>query len=379
MKLREEGRLVQAKLVKEINFTSPNRPAKIQKKLTEVTPTPFTDPEALALVINMNMSKRSYLYLYNAHKAHNSRMLPKYKNVTAAKKDCYPSNISVTEMCMSVSLQSLCDHTATQLIALQEKQITSIKSELANDEIINCTVLYKYGADGSGSHSKYSLPINEELSENNDETCIFATFLCPVQVWINVGGNKELLWQNPVPSSPIYCRPVKLEFIKETDEAIIKEFDRMATEITNINPTILEGICVSHEFIPTMVDGKVVQKLSDVSSSSSCYLCLPPTTPKGMNDYRSVYSKETSEEMLKYGISPLHLYLNCLDCILHLGYRMEIKKWQVTKPNKARVKQRKKKIQKFLKKKLAVNVDMPTQGKGNTNIGKSELYVKLFP
>ena len=83
--------------------------------------------------------------------------------------------------------------------------------------------------------------------------------------------------------------------------------------------------------------------------------------------------------MLKYGISPLHLYLNSLDCILHLGYRMEIKNWQARgKENKAKVKKRKKEIQKFLKEKLAVNVDMPTQGKGNTNTGKSELYKNLY-
>ena len=378
MKLREEGRLIQAKLVKEINFTSPNRPAKIKKKITELSPTPLTDHEALALIINTGMSKRSYMYLKNAHKAHHSKILPKYRNITAVREECYPPNITVTEMCMSVKLQSLCDHTATQLVALQD---SLIQSKLTNGEILHCTVLYKYGADGSGSHAKYSLPINEELTENNDEEHIFATFLCPVQVWIEVndGGSKELLWQNPVPSSPIYCRPVRLEFVKENDEVIKTEFDRMAAEISDINPTILESICVYHEFIPTMVDGKVVQTLSDSSSSSSCYLCLPETTPKGMNDYRSIYGKQTSTEMLKYGISPLHLYLNSLDCILHLGYRMEIKNWQARgKENKARVKKRKKEIQKFLKEKLAVNVDMPTQGKGNTNTGKSELYKNLY-
>ena len=122
--------------------------------------------------------------------------------------------------------------------------------------------------------------------------------------------------------------------------------------------------------MPTMVDGKVVQSLSDTSSSTSCYICMPITNPSDMNNLSLVMKKKQSGKMLQYGISPMHLWLNCLDCILHIAYRLEVKVWQVKgQALKARVAARKKKIQKALKEKLSLNVDIPTQGAGNTNTG----------
>merc|ERR1711872_1113946 len=194
--------------------------------------------------------------------------------------------------------------------------------------------------------------------------------ICPIKVVHK--SSSSLLWHNPVPSSPIYCRPVKLEFIKEKDEVIHQEFQRMANEIDNIHPTIIEDIIVFHEFIPTMVDGKVTQSLSGSKSSSTCTIRDPPTKPSQMNDLSAIKKKKPSQEMLSYGISPLHLYLNSLELVLHLAYRIEIKVWRVMKKDhKSYAKKRKKKIQKSLKEKMAVNVDMPTQGKGNTNTGRN--------
>ena len=130
------------------------------------------------------------------------------------------------------------------------------------------------------------------------------------------------LWQNPVPSSPIYCRPVRIEFVKENDQVVRKEFDRLDDEIENIVPTLVEGVTVHQKFYPTMVDGKVVQILSGTASSGTCYLCDP--TPVGMNDIEEVYKMQPSEELLRYGESPMHLYLNTRNCVLLLAYRLEI-------------------------------------------------------
>ena len=68
MKLRQEGKLTASKLIKEINFTSPLRPERIQKKLDSPTSTPLGPHEALAMMINTNMSTRSYIY--NLQKVH---------------------------------------------------------------------------------------------------------------------------------------------------------------------------------------------------------------------------------------------------------------------------------------------------------------------
>ena len=172
---------------------------------------------------------------------------------------------------------------------------------------------------------------------------------------------------------------MKLEFVKENYEVIHQEFERMAEEIDNIHPTIIEDIIVFLEFIQTMVDGKVTQTLSRNKASSTCTICVPPTTISQMNDLSSIKKKTPSQEMLRYGISPLHLYLNSLDLVLHLEYRIEIKVWRVMKKDhKSYAKKRKKAIQKSLKEKLAVNVDMPTQGKGNTNTGRNTFLFGIF-
>merc|ERR1711872_338068 len=200
--------------------------------------------------------------------------------------------------------------------------------------------------------------------------------ICPIKVVHK--SSSSLLWHNPVPSSPIYCRPVKLEFIKEKDEVINQEFQRMAKEIDNIHPTIVEDIIAFHEFIPTMVDGKVTQSLSGSKSSSTCTIRDPPTKPSQMNDLSAIKKKKPSQEMLSYGISPLHLYLNSLDLVLHLAYRIEIKVWRVMKKDHKSYAKKRKTIQKSLKEKLAVNVDMPTQGKGNTNTGMNTFLFGIF-
>ena len=118
-----------------------------------------------------------------------------------------------------------------------------------------------------------------------------------------------------------------------------------------------------------MIDGKVSQTLSGSKSSSTCGICSPPTKPSLMNDLSAIKEKSPSAEMLRYGISPLHLYLNSLDLVLHLAYKIDAKVWRSKDNHKAGIKARKKQIQKSIKEKLSLNVDMPTQGKGNTNTG----------
>ena len=59
---------------------------KMQKKVSDAL-IPLTAQEALALIVNGDLSKRSYEYLYDAHKSHNSKLLPRYKFVSAAKKE----------------------------------------------------------------------------------------------------------------------------------------------------------------------------------------------------------------------------------------------------------------------------------------------------
>ena len=52
MKLRQEGKFSASKLIIDINFTSPTRPERVQRKFDSPTLTPVDPPEALAMMIN---------------------------------------------------------------------------------------------------------------------------------------------------------------------------------------------------------------------------------------------------------------------------------------------------------------------------------------
>ncbi|XP_036322559.1 uncharacterized protein LOC118736614 [Rhagoletis pomonella] len=80
-----------------------------------------------------------------------------------------------------------------------------------------------------------------------------------------------------------------------------------------------------------------------------------------------------SETSLKYGISPLHAWIRCLEFILHLSYRMDLKKWQIrSQEDKEVLKQKKSEIQEKFWKHMGLRVDKPkANGSGNTNDGNS--------
>ena len=48
-----------------------------------------------------------------------------------------------------------------------------------------------------------------------------------------------------------------------------------------------------------------------------------------------------NEEALYYGISQLHAWIRFFECLLHISYRIDIKKWKVTKDLKEEFKKRK--------------------------------------
>lgn len=59
---------------------------------------------------------------------------------------------------------------------------------------------------------------------------LFVTFLVPIKL-INKGnkGANDGIWQNLTPSSVQFCRPILIEFCKETPEKTIKVIDDMET------------------------------------------------------------------------------------------------------------------------------------------------------
>lgn len=74
-----------------------------------------------------------------------------------------------------------------------------------------------------------------------------------------------------------------------------------------------------------MVDGKtyVSQAITQTPSAAACYKCK--TKPSDMNKLDFIEEKPISHASLSYGLSPLHILIHTMECILHITYRLKLK------------------------------------------------------
>lgn len=150
------------------------------------------------------------------------------------------------------------------------------------------------------------------------------------------------------------------------------EIDHVKSQIADLTPTIINvdgcEISVNQELVLSMIDGKVCSTLSD-RASQNCHIC--GATPSQMNDLKSIRNKIINEETLSLGISSLHAWIKCFECILHISYRLEIKNWQVRKENKAQVEDRKKRLQERFRNEMGLLVDIHKPGFDSTKDGNT--------
>ena len=96
---------------------------------------------------------------------------------------------------------------------------------------------------------------------------MFVTSLVPLQIVFAdaIDNHNVVLWKNPRPSSPRFCRPMKLQFLHETAESTRAEVDYIKDQEKILLPfqTIFVGnqINVSYKIVLTMIDGKVCNSL----------------------------------------------------------------------------------------------------------------------
>lgn len=86
-------------------------------------------------------------------------------------------------------------------------------------------------------------------------------------------------------------------------------------------------IRVKFELSLTMVDGKAVNAITNNPSQKVCNICH--ASPLQMNKKQEIKSLETDKVALNYSLSALHAYIRCFECILHISYRLPIKRWDI--------------------------------------------------
>ncbi|XP_021703892.1 uncharacterized protein LOC110677210 [Aedes aegypti] len=360
MSLRASGNTAAAEIVKDISKI-PSQAGVFQKALKEIeTPSAkkHSPSEALALFIEADLTKKQWELLH----ASNKTLYPCYSTLKNAKGQCYPDEqyISVTENSFEVKLQGLLNHTSSRL----SLYIDEILTTLTKPEQQNLEMYYKWGCDGS-QQDKFKQKF--ENAENSDSN-VFMSSLVPVRLFLNIEGNQKLLWQNPSPSSPRFCRPIRARFIRETNETTKEEINYIEKQIGELTKseyitTDSNIVLIKHTLFPTMVDGKVCNAATETSSSMRCYICQATSKTFNNLDKRN----EENPASFKFGMSPLHLRIRCFETILHLSYKLPLKTWQArTTEEKKVVSDRKAEIQSKMKEELGLLVDIPKAGSGNT-------------
>ncbi|CAG9763602.1 unnamed protein product [Ceutorhynchus assimilis] len=258
-------------------------PEKVLSVPSQKLPKPFSPNEAIALfIINGKQTKAQY------------------QNMRAATiwKDNF------TEIEAKVSLQNLVDITVEQILV----HISDLNHPC---DIVS---IYKWGMDGSSGHPEFK---QRFIDSNSTDSTVFCTNLVPLL--LKTGDS--VIWKNESPSSSSLCRPIRIAFCKEDTASTQKEYSRVMKEIDELANTTIRlnnsvEVTVQHEFLFTMVDGKIINAISENKATSRCPVCL--AGPKSLNE---IPKENTTKDVFKFGISPLHAKINCMEFLLRCSYK----------------------------------------------------------
>lgn len=336
---------------------------------TEQTNT-YSNSEALALILDCDLSVNAYKTLRTSATQKNTSLkslYPTYNDVLNEKHNCYPENMRFTETKAECQMKSLLEHTASRLLKINFDKIES-NAHQGETSTYNGIFQCKWGFDGASGQSIYKQKfqtITNENVNNVTEESLFLTSLVPLSLEIN----DKNVWMNKLPSSSLLCRPIRIQYIKETPDVLREEKQYFLDQINELENITLEvnGIIVSLSLKMeiTMLDGKAINALMNTNSTRSCNVC-------GAKPNEMTHVKPADMSSFMYGISGLHSWIRFFEFILHLGYKLAVKKFIAKSPEEKKlVQERKSSIQASFKSLLSLNVDVPKVGSGNSNDGNT--------
>ena len=138
-----------------------------------------TPNEALALILDNNMSRSDYQRPRNNAVRKGCNLYPAYNSVWKAKELCLPEYDlwTVTDYAAEVNMQALVNHTALRLIECQAEVINSL------EDLQGMTLRSKVGFDGSTGQNLYTQTTTGKENRNiTDEASLFLTCFVPLQL-----------------------------------------------------------------------------------------------------------------------------------------------------------------------------------------------------
>lgn len=365
VELGKSGKKDASNVLKDIT-SSPTRATKYKKafyhlKSGKGQPS-LTPMQALQMFVDADLTRGQYEIIRKTNK----KFFPCYSALQKAKKKCYPpqESCTVTSTSAEAQLQPLIDVTVRRLSEYLEEVLITLKEQ----ERECLTIISKWGCDGS-QQSQFKQKLDNDTDSDSN---IFQSCFVPLQL-VCGDSNEKVLWNNPTPSSPRFCRPIRFRFIKETNDVTEEEIRYVKNAISSLVPTEVDiagtKFLIKNTFIMTMVDGKVCNAATGTKSTSRCYIC--GATSKDFN--KLDYSREVNFAALEFGISVLHARIRIFECILHLAYKLQVKKYmgRKSKEEKDLEEQTKKEIQKRFRTETGLIIDMPKSNFGNTNDGNT--------
>jgi hypothetical protein len=203
-----------------------------------------------------------------------------------------------------------------------------------------------------------------------DGSTLLASQMVPLQVVV-IGKNNKIIYNNPSPNSANSCRPIRLCFERETKETICLECSRLVEEVNSLVEYILmeqPKVSISFKGLLTLIDGKILNELTENKAASSCPLCHKTSRQMSKPDGDFTPKPNT----LEYGASILHFGLRAFESICQIGYKQDVKKSHEKFSVEARklMENREKKVKAQFKEKLGLSVDQRRAGgAGNTTTG----------
>lgn len=180
---------------------------------------------------------------------------------------------------------------------------------------------------------------------------------------------------NRRPSSTVNCRPLELEFTKETNNFIKIKAQEIKDAIKNLKVTTVNSFGneykVSHRVLLTMIDGKVSSAVTN-TGAATCNVCK--AKPSEMNNIDGVLKRECSSSSLEIALPVLHLNIRFLEYFMNIAKRLNVAErcyGQYTEQEKEGMKKRHAKICKDLSIDVGIIVDKTTSKGGNTNTGNT--------
>lgn len=380
--LKKEKQPVEAVQIAEI---LPSASPKRLKRIVKSIPTPsqkseFTEEEAIALMLELGLSRNQYQTLRMALLEKGMKVLPSYKSIQEKKQSIIPSPIAVNEREACIELSTLLENTASRLVC--DFSTDQLKKSNNCDVVLMC----KWGCDGLSALPEYK---QTSGSQNACEyKSVFMSSLVPLRIRAyslsgssstSCGNTFEDIWINSTPGSKLFCRPIGFEYTKESKTTTKDLVAYIKDEIRNLEPISIEmgeyKFNISFDLSLTMIDGKVSNAITETSSFWKCSIC---------DDMKSQFSdiakeRTINEEVLTFGISPLHARIRFMEHFLHIAYDLKYRSMPGNANKSVRNNEElgnmraseKNRIQEEFKTQTGLNIDKPLPNCGSTNDGNT--------